>query len=132
METLMKLNQWLVAAATATVLAGSLAMAGCTSNDTGNDAATEQASVSGDQGDEASTTPGVTNYAAHGGFGHAGGYGHAGGFGHGGFGHAGYGHAGYGRGGGFDHAWGHGGWGRGERAGGWGWWRHDRRHPWWF
>jgi len=125
----MKLNRWLVAAATATVLAGSLAVAGCSSDDSSDDAATEQASVSGNQGDETTVTSpdalGVANFAAHGGGAHGGAHG---GFGHGGFGHGGFGH---GRGG-FGHAgWGHGGWGRGG-WGHWGGWRRDHRFPWWY
>ena len=102
------------------VLTASLAVAQAArpdNNACSDDVATEQASVSGKQVDEAAaTTPGdlgVTNYAAHGGGVHGG----LGGFGHG---RGGFGHAG----------WGRGGWGRGERAGGWGWWRHDRR--WWW
>ena len=74
----MKLNRVWLAAAAATVLAGSLAVAGCASTDGNDDAATEQASVTGNQGAEtASNTPadiGVTNFAGHG----RGGYGHAG------------------------------------------------------
>jgi hypothetical protein len=127
----MKLNRWLVAAATATVLAGSLAVAGCTSDNSSDDAATEQTSVSGDQADEtADTTPGVTNFAAHGGGAHGGGA-HGGGA-HGGV-HGGFGHGGFGHGrGGFGHAgWGHGGWGRGG-WGHWGGWRRDHRFPWWY
>jgi hypothetical protein len=116
----MKLNRvWLAAAAT-TVLAGSLAVAGCAmSGDDADDAPTEQANVSGSHGDQgadtASGVPGVTNYAFHGGGFHGGG---RGGFGHGreGWGHAGWGH---GRG------WGH--------EGRWGWWGRDRRaHGWWW
>ena len=49
----MKLNRWLVAAATATVLTASLAVAGCTSDNSSDDVANEQASVSGKQVDEA-------------------------------------------------------------------------------
>lgn len=121
----MKLNRvWIVAAAAAMV-AGSVAVAGCTrADDEGSDdaqvAATEQESVSGDQADQ-NAELGVTEYArgggAHGGGAHGGG---ARG-GHGGFGHGGFGH---GRGG-----WGHGGWGHR----GWGWghgWRHGAR--WWW
>jgi hypothetical protein len=127
----MKLNRaWLTAAAAA-VLTGSLAMAGCASNDGGDDAA-EQASVAGDQTDKTADTTsddlGVANYAAHGGGAHGGGA--HGGRGHAGHGRGGFGHAGHGRGG-----FGHAGWGRGYghgRGWGWGWggWRRD--HRWWW
>ena len=51
----MKLNRvWIVAAAAA-FMTGSLAVAGCSMSDD-DDAATEQASVSGNQGDETSNT----------------------------------------------------------------------------
>jgi hypothetical protein len=121
----MTLNRVWLAAAAATVLAGSLAMAGCASTD-GNDddAATEQVSVTGDESnktvDSTSDDLGVTNYAAHGGGAHGahGGFGHAG-HGRGGYGHAGYGHGGFGHGRGHGRGWGH-----------WGGWRRD--HRWWW
>ncbi len=123
----MKLNRVWLAAAAATVLAGSLAVAGCASTD-GNDddAATEQASVTGDQSDKTVDTTsddlGVANYAAHGGGAHGGGAHGSAHFGRGGHGRGGFGHAGYGRGG-FGH-------GRGWGWGRWGGWRRD--HRWWW
>ena len=142
----MNLKRVWIGAAAVTVLAGSLAAVGFIGSDDQSDdapiAATEQESVSGDQGDETTNAVakdvGVTEYArggggggGHAGGGHAGG-GHAGGhaggshagrggFGHGGrgWGHGGWGHGGWGRG------WGHDGWGRG-----WGWWNHGRRWYW--
>jgi hypothetical protein len=136
----MKLNRVWIGAAAAAVLAGSLAVAGCTRSDDESDeaqvAATEQ--VSGDQTDETTGTVsgedvGVTEYArgggAHGGGAHGGArggaHGGARGGAHGGFGH---GRGGWGHGG-----WGHGGWGRGGWGRGWGWgpgWWHGRRWYW--
>jgi hypothetical protein len=142
----MKLNRGWILAAVA-VLAGSVAVAGCSTSDDDSDdaqgAATEQASISGNQGDESTDTAfndvGVTEYAAHGGGAHGGGAhggGAHGGGAHGGAAHGGGAHGGWGHGGGARGGWGHGGWGHGGWGrGGWGhWngWRHDGRYPWWW
>jgi hypothetical protein len=104
-----KLGKVVLAAAATTVLVGSIAAVGGNMAVDAAQASAEQESVTGDQ---ASTVPGVENYAFHGGGFHGGGYAHGGGF-RGGYGHAGWGH---------DGRW---GWGRG-----WGYWPRYRRAGW--